>query len=136
MSEDKLAVLVVEDSEPIQQLLTESLTLADCDVEVVSRVGDALFALDTRHFDLALVDLQLADDHPGWEIVERLRRNTDPLMVVLSGSHNPSDASRAMAAGSPYILKPADAHQIALVLDAALKRRESVRREGRRQRDV
>lgn len=134
MTTEKLAVLIVEDSKPIQDLLLSALESADCEVTVAGRVTDAMVALETSQFDLALVDLNLGDGRTGWEILEAHRRNTDPLFVVLSGSHDPSDAERAMACGAPYLLKPASPSQMATVLQAALKRRE-LSKEGRRQRD-
>lgn len=76
-------VLVVEDSEDHAVLLTRHFEGAECDVLAVRTAEDALAALGTDSFELAVVDLMLPG-MDGWELVRRIRRDAPRTAVAVT----------------------------------------------------
>lgn len=100
--------LVVEDLPDIRQWLCDTLAQAYplARISSASRVDEALYALQSQHFDLALIDLGLPDG-AGVEVIRRLR-DTQPqaLSVVVTIFDDDAHLFPALQAGAfGYLLK-------------------------------
>lgn len=100
-------VLIVEDSPAIAERLVQIVSrpgkveLAAC----VATEADALEACNGELFDLAIVDLQLAEG-TGFPVVRRLRatRTGWPYVVVLTSHASPALKAAALGAGADLFL--------------------------------
>ena len=105
-----LSLLLLEDSPADSRLLVESLReqieRGEISVKVVSRVADALEALQASRFDCALVDLGLPDSD-GVTHVARLRSQApEMVIIVLTGRAEERAAQEAFRLGAQdYLIK-------------------------------
>ncbi|MGQ0529441.1 MAG: response regulator, partial [Panacagrimonas sp.] len=81
-----LRLLLLEDNPADSRLLVESLReqiqAGDISIKLVSRVAQALEALETSRFDCALVDLGLPDSD-GVSHVARLRKQSRQMVIIV-----------------------------------------------------
>lgn len=89
------------------QVFTDALSWrlsAEADLEVVAVAGDrlsALQAIDLRHPDVVVLDVQLDDGVNGLELISELHEiHPDARIVVVTAHDDPPTAVRAMGAGA------------------------------------
>jgi DNA-binding response OmpR family regulator len=81
-------VLVVEDALTTRCILEQFFARAGCDVLHASDPETALLRLRSATIDAVILDLRLADDRSGLEVLEQMRldeRYDDVPVVVLTG---------------------------------------------------
>jgi CheY-like chemotaxis protein len=109
----RLAVLLVEDEETIQYVMSRTLQAQGCTVTTTSDGEGALRLLEEREFDVVLMDLRMPG-MSGWETVERIRQRESAegrhtRIIGLTASPMLVDQQRARAAGMDDVLvKPID----------------------------
>ena len=77
------SVLIVDDEEPIRELLgrwVQSLNLQAC---LASTAEEAVATLNAQHCDLAIIDIMMPGKNGLW-LADELRRNHPDVAVVLS----------------------------------------------------
>lgn len=86
-------VLVVEDDEPTQRLLSAILQRQELEVVIAGGGGDALALLAAERFDVILLDLMMPDV-PGTGVIEfvRSQRNHTPIIVCSAAGKTITDA--------------------------------------------
>ena len=102
-------ILAVEDNAETQ-LLLEHLLKGSYDVEVVPGVEGALEAVDTRSFDVLLLDINLSEEQTGTELLYRIRER-DGMgsipAVALTAYAMPGDREDFLEKGfDEYVSKP------------------------------
>ena len=122
MSATGISILIVEDEPPIRSLLSEILS-PRFQCFPVSGAGEAVALLESRSFDLALVDMGL----PGLSGLSLCRfivnRSPDTVVIVVSGNTDTQSVADAMKAGATdYISKPFDLSEVMVTVERALKR--------------
>jgi DNA-binding response OmpR family regulator len=96
-------VLVVDDSEPLGRMLSQTLSRAGHEAAWVPSGAAALEHAPSAALDVAFVDMQLADMH-GSELLAELRTAGPGCRVIgLSGAAPDPDVVRAFDA---FLLKP------------------------------
>jgi len=119
-----MKVLVVEDHCELRQLLVSHLQRAGFAVDAVATGGQALSAVRTHRYDLALLDLGLPDvdgmqvlrrivDHPGLRL---------PCIALTARDALESRVAGLNAGADDYILKPFDMGELVARLRAVLRR--------------
>jgi CheY-like chemotaxis protein len=107
-----IRALLVEDNPDDQALtmrLLRSATDVDFDVEVVSRLADAIALLSAIKFDVMLVDLALPDSTNLDTLRELQQKAPEVAMIALTGSDNPQTERAAFAMGAQdYLIKGQD----------------------------
>src|ERR1700751_4554318 len=81
-------VLVVEDALTTRCILEQFFARAGCDVLQASDPDTAMMRLKTSNVDAVILDLRLADDRSGLEVLEQMRleeRFADVPVVILTG---------------------------------------------------
>jgi DNA-binding response OmpR family regulator len=81
-------VLVVEDALTTRCILEQFFARAGCDVLQASDPDAAMMRLKTTDVDAVILDLRLADERSGLEVLEQMRldaRYDDVPVVVLTG---------------------------------------------------
>lgn len=118
-----MRLLVVEDDPVLADGLHVGLGACGWTVEPVSRVEDALAALESSTFDAVVLDLGLPDGD-GLEILRFVRqRDMDVGVVILSARDDSRDRITGLDAGADdYVGKPFDLDELAARLRAVRRR--------------
>lgn len=107
-------VLIVEDDAPTCALWTRHLEHWGWNVHAVSSAEEAEVVLDHQQPQAVVLDIMLADEKSGWDLLAKLRSEewTSQLPVfVVSAVDEPRRAFREGATG--FLLKPCSAHTLA-----------------------
>ena len=118
------SILIVDDEAGVRAALAGILGDEGYAVEAVESGEDCLAALETRRYDLVLLDVWLPK-MDGLETLERLR-GLDPEVpvVVMSGHGNIETAVKAVRMGArDFVEKPLSLEKILLVVRNALRQR-------------
>lgn len=102
-----MRVLFAEDDEAVGRATSASLTAADFVVDLVESRGDALHALRLHRYDVAILDIMLADGS-GLEVLAEARRLGSALPVLLLTALGSVDdrVSGLNAGADDYLVKP------------------------------
>lgn len=118
----EIRVLVVEDEEPLRELLHVSLQKSGYTVTTSRDGRDALRLFDEQHFDLVLVDV-MVPELDGFTLCVELRQRSDVPVVMLSALNRPDDIVYGFSVGADdYICKPFTFREIEVRLQAILRR--------------
>jgi two-component system phosphate regulon response regulator PhoB len=118
-------ILVVEDEQPIRDLIAFGLRRAGCDVALAEHSRSALASVGDRRPDLILVDWMLPD-MSGLELVRQLRRDShtrDIPIVMLTARAEEADKVAGLESGADdYLTKPFSARELIARIQAVLRR--------------
>jgi len=107
-NDERIVVLLIEDSPSDRRLLCESLEASPLDLDIITAetLEEALQLIDRRGFGLVMVDLDLPDS-VGPETVELIRRAAPDLpVIVVSGNHDELAALELLRRGAQdYLVK-------------------------------
>jgi two-component system phosphate regulon response regulator PhoB len=118
-------ILVVEDEQPIRDLIAFGLRRAGCEVALAEHSRAALESIGNRRPDLVIVDWMLPDVS-GLELVRLLRRDAntrDIPVVMLTARAEEADKVTGLDAGADdYLTKPFSARELTARIQAVLRR--------------
>ena len=118
-----MRLLVVEDNEPLAELLTKGLNAAGFSIDVVNTAGAARDALATTRYSAIVLDLGLPDED-GLSVLRELRaqRDATPVLVLTArgGVHDRVTGLRGGA--DDYLAKPFAFEELVARLEALLRR--------------
>lgn len=102
-----MRVLFAEDDEAVGRATSASLTAAGFVVDLVESRGDALHALRSHRYDVAVLDIMLTDGS-GLEVLAEARRLGSTLAVLLLTALGSVDdrVSGLNAGADDYLVKP------------------------------
>ncbi len=137
MGERTGTILVVEDDEPMRDLLAEELEDAGFDVDAAGGAAAGLELARARKFDLVVTDLRMPE-MDGFDLIRGIMAIPDPPHVVMITAFGSIEtAIRAVKLGAhDYITKPFEIEELLLVVDKALAERALQRKVARLQREV
>jgi two-component system OmpR family response regulator len=116
-------ILVVEDEDPIRELVTTALRFTGFTVEPVATGRDAIAAARNTAYNLVVLDVNLPD-LDGFEICRKLRADGNMVPVVfLTARDDPSDLRAGFTGGGDdYVTKPFSLEELVLRIEAVLRR--------------
>jgi len=116
-------VLVVDDEEPIRELLTDVLELERYRVVTVGSAEDGLTALGENRIDVLVTDVMLPGKS-GLELMNEVKKQFPDLPVILiTGFAGQFSPSKAIAQGADgYFAKPFKNIELSFTLRSALER--------------
>ena len=122
MAQAKL--LVIDDDRNLLEIIRMRLEALDFDVTAVRFEDDARQAMAAEVFDLAVIDLQLANQD-GITLMEELHRIRPDLPAIILTAHGSIESAvEAMQRGAySYLTKPFDARELSLQVNRALENR-------------
>jgi two-component system, NtrC family, response regulator GlrR len=115
-------ILVVDDDKNLLELAKTRLAAANYGVTVALGQEEALAAVNNESFDLAIVDLRLADED-GITLMEKLHAIFPGMpVIILTGHASVEGAVDAMKRGAyTYLTKPFDPRELILQIGRALE---------------
>ena len=129
----KTALLIVDDEEPIRNLLAHVAERAGFDVEVARDGVEALELTARREFLIVIVDLMMPR-LSGYELVQKLSTLTPrPCVIVATALTNSDVATLDDSMVRRVIRKPFDIHAVA---DALVETARQIAEERRANDDV
>ncbi len=107
MSDTSLDLLIVEDDEGFRDTAARWMTRKGHRVEQAANGQEALYHCDRRHFEVAIVDMNMPGIS-GLEFLQRLReQHVDTEVIILTGQATVETAVEAMKLGAcDYLTKP------------------------------
>ena len=116
------SIFIVDDENGIRESLGALLRDEGYDVEAVASGEECLARLETRTFDLMLLDVWLKK-MDGLETLERMQaQDGAPMVVMISGHANIETAVRATKLGAfDFVEKPLSLEKVVLVVRNALE---------------
>jgi two-component system response regulator RegX3 len=122
-SDSKIAVLVVEDEEPIRNGLCDVLSFHGYRAEAVERGDEGLRRAASGEHALVLLDVMLPG-LSGFDVCERLRGSGSQLPVLmLTARGSEEDVLRGFRAGADdYVVKPFSVRELTARVEALLRR--------------
>jgi two-component system phosphate regulon response regulator PhoB len=118
-------ILVVEDEQPIRDLIAFGLRRAGCDVALAEHSQAALASIGDRRPDLVLVDWMLPD-MSGLDLVRALRRDANtrdiPIMMLTARAEEADKVAGLETGADDYLTKPFSARELIARIQAVLRR--------------
>lgn len=124
--------LIIEDEQPIQQLLKRLIGNMGHDI-VVAGDGETGYKLSQdNEFDVILTDLRLPGELSGMELIRKIRAaQPDCALVVVSGHPTDEILEECKTLGiTDFLSKPFEISFVRSVVDKILKRKENPAEAG------
>lgn len=119
---DSVNILVVDDEEPLRNLLRVSLSKAGYKVFVAGNGVEALDVFSRNAIDLVMLDVMMPE-MDGFTACAELRKRTDVPIVMLTALNRPDDIVHGFGLGADdYITKPFTFREVEVRLQAILRR--------------
>ncbi len=117
-------LLVVDDDRNLLEIIKMRLESLEYDVTAVQNEEEAKQAVMAQVFDLAVIDLQLANQD-GISLMEEIHLMSPDLPAIILTAHGSIESAvEAMKRGAyTYLTKPFDARELTLHVDKALENR-------------
>jgi DNA-binding NtrC family response regulator len=136
--EMKDRLLVVDDETDMLRLLERSISQElGCEIDTAASGAEALKLLDTRNYDLALIDIRMPG-MDGIELLERVKQINPWMTVVIMTAHGVVElAVKSIKKGAyDFITKPFDREELIHLLRKALERSQLLRENLSLQRRI
>jgi two-component system response regulator QseB len=118
-----MRLLIVEDNKTLAALMAEALSRKAMACDLAGGLGAADDALDCASYDVILLDLGLPDgDGLEWLIRKRRAGLFTPVLMLTARGALGERVSGLDAGADDYLVKPADAEEVAARLRALLRR--------------
>lgn len=115
-------ICLVEDEENLNSLIKSYLERAQYKVTSFCKGKDALDNIK-KEFDLWVLDIMLADDISGYDIIKELRKESDVPVIFTSARDQDLDKIIGLELGSDdYITKPYSPKELVLRVNNLIKR--------------
>lgn len=121
----KASILVVDDEAGIRKTLSKILEREGYFVKTAENGKDAIKALRTQPFDIALVDIRLPDID-GIELLDQMWKIRPRLVkIIVTGFPSLNSAVDALDKGADgYVLKPFDVSELLAMIKKRLRKRK------------
>lgn len=132
---NKISVLVVDDENPVRQLICRWLTAAGYQASLAVDGQEALTLLGRHPFHLVLLDI-LMPGMSGLEVLPKIRDSYPDLAVIMvTGKDEPEVANQALDLGAHgYLVKPFSNNEL-LIQVSHILRLHDLERENRQYRE-
>lgn len=121
------SILLVEDDDQLRLLLEESLGAAGYEVDSAENVSSARTAIQTRAYDLLIVDMRLPDGN-GLDLTQEVRKVSQTAIIVITGAGDEVDRILGLELGADdFIQKPFFNRELIARAKAVLRRYDASR---------
>jgi len=121
----KKIILVVDDDKSILRTFTRILQKSGYEIETAETGKEAMEKAETKHYDLALVDIRLLD-MDGTELLAKLRKQLQhTVKIMITGFPSLETGVKALDEGADaYLVKPVKPQELLALLEEKLKHRK------------
>ena len=121
----KKLILVVDDDKSILRTFTRILQKSGFDIEVAETGKEAIEKAESRHYDLALVDIRLPD-MDGTDLLAKLKKPLqNTIKIMITGFPSLETGVKALDEGADaYLVKPVKPQELLQLLEEKLKNQE------------
>ena len=117
-----MRVLIVEDEPRLLRSLTKALREEGYAVDVAAAGDEGLYKGESYDYDAIVLDIMLPR-LDGWEVLERLRKQKQTPVLLLTARDGTKDRVRGLDAGADdYLVKPFDLPELLARLRALIRR--------------
>src|SRR5436190_6576174 len=117
-----MRILVVEDEPGLLKSLAKALREEGYAVDTAEAGDDGLYKAETYNYDALVLDVMLPR-LDGWEILERLRKQKQTPVLMLTARDASKDRVRGLDTGADdYLVKPFDLPELLARLRALIRR--------------
>ncbi len=137
MGQEKSRILIVDDEPGMREFLEIMLEKEGYTVETTADGRKAIEKIESKPFDLAIVDIQMPVMN-GIEVLKRINeKKTDTTAIMITAFASHETAIEAMKLGAyDYITKPFKIDEIKLVIRKALEKRRLERENSRLRKEL
>ncbi|EON74313.1 transcription response regulator-like protein [Lysinibacillus sphaericus OT4b.31] len=115
-------ILVVEDDQEIQELITQFLMTQKYTIEVASDGLEGMKRFNAQSFDLILLDVMMPNLN-GFEVAKMIRSQSNVPIIMLTALEEEQDQMQGFDVGiDDYITKPFSFHVLIRRVEAVLRR--------------
>src|ERR671917_2132173 len=127
-----LDILLVDDDQPLREMLTRSFEREGHQVTAVADGDAALRAAADRTYDVVLLDVALGEGPTGHDVARLLRARRDVVpIIMLTALDSEADAVQGLEAGADdYVTKPFGLAELRSRIRAVLRRAQGRVVEG------
>ena len=124
MTDTQVSLLIIDDDRELARLLEVEATARGYRAACASALEDAVSLLDSRTFEVALVDLALGSDS-GHDVMRQIKAHTpDMEIIVVSGTASLASAIRSYELSAfAFVQKPFSSDQLFATIERAIERR-------------
>ncbi|HYP09059.1 MAG TPA: sigma-54 dependent transcriptional regulator [Bryobacteraceae bacterium] len=128
MSTTRHKILIIDDEDVVRESLSEWFAAEGYDTVACPSGKDALLALTSNEFDLALLDIRMPG-MDGMEVQQRLHEADPELtVIIMTGYATVETAVQALKRGAyDYVTKPVDPDELSHLVAKALELRKAKR---------
>lgn len=120
----KRTVLVVDDKQNVQILLTDFLTAQDFEVLTASDGIEALQQVKEHAVDIILLDIMMPN-MDGYQFINRLRKESQVPVIMITAKQQEADLIKGFDLGTDdYLTKPFRMRELLVRIRAVLRRAE------------
>jgi DNA-binding response OmpR family regulator len=132
-SASALEILLVDDDQPLRDMLTRSFEREGHRVTAVADGDSALAAAADKPYDIVLLDVALGAGPTGHDVARMLRGRRDVVpIIMLTALDSEADAVQGLEAGADdYVTKPFGLAELRSRIRAVLRRAQGRVVEGR-----
>jgi DNA-binding response OmpR family regulator len=118
-------IYLVEDNENLREAVCSYLELQDHEVLVFGRIEGVLESISVKIPDLIILDVMLPDGN-GFHLARKIRKTHDTPIIFLTAKTGESDRITGFeVGGDDYVVKPFSPKELALRVEAILRRTEN-----------
>ena len=130
MKNSKGKILLVEDSNNLRFVLRDYFEILEYEVVDFGEAASALKIFNAGQFDICLIDVMMPDID-GFTLIQELRKIDSSIPVVfLTAKNEKEDKIKGFKLGADdYITKPFSTEELALRIEAILRRTKGYKRE-------
>jgi DNA-binding response OmpR family regulator len=125
VKETKKTILVVDDDKSILRTFTRILQKSGYEIDVAETGKEAIEKAETRHYDIALVDIRLPD-MDGTDLLPMMQKTMpEAVKIMITGFPSLEDGVKALDEGADaYLVKPVKPEELLMLIEEKLKSKE------------
>jgi two-component system response regulator HydG len=118
-------ILVVDDDKSILRTFTRILQKNGYKIDVAETGKEAIEKVDSRHYDLVLVDVRLPD-MDGTDLLVKMKKPLQStIKIMITGFPSLESGVKALDEGADaYLVKPVKPEELLMLIEEKLKRNE------------
>ena len=117
-------ILLVDDDKSILRTFTRIFQKNGYKIETAETGKEAIEKADTRHYDIALIDIRLPD-MDGTELLAKIKKQLlDTIKIMITGFPSLESGAKALDEGADaYLVKPVKPEELLMLIREKLKNR-------------